>query len=284
MLLGAAAVLARLRDQIDGNVRLLFQPAEEGVRGGGAKVMVAEGVLEPADEVYGLHNWPSYPLGQVRVKAGAMMAHTHSFSLTVTGVGGHGSQPQLVRDPIVAASHLVVALQTVVSRGLSYDGGAVVSVGKFDAGSTDNVIPDQAHLLGTIRSFAPAVTERVLERMHEVVDGIASTFGVKTQLQIKDGYPVLMNDQACAEAVARVGRRLYGEDAVSADELPMAGGEDFAYMAAAKPSAYFFIGTGDGRGTTPGCHHPDFDFEDRIISQGIRMFVGLVADRLSTVD
>jgi amidohydrolase len=281
MLMGTAAILASLREKIDGNVRLLFQPAEEGVRGGGAKVMVAEGVLDPIDEVYGLHNWPGYPRGQVRVKPGAMMAHTHSIRIRVTGVGGHGSQPQLVRDPIVAASHLVVALQTVVSRGLSYDGGAVVSIGKFEAGTTDNVIPDEAHLLGTIRSFSPAVTERVLERIHEVATGIATTFGVQTDVQLTDGYPVLINDDGCAEAVARVATRLYGADAVTSTDLPMAGGEDFSYMAQAKPAAYFFIGTGDTSGTTPGCHHPDFDFEDRIIPQGMAMFLGLVADRLS---
>ena len=280
MLMGTAAVLATLRETIDGNVRLVFQPAEEGVRGGGAKVMVAEGVLDPVDEVYGLHNWPGYPRGQIRVIGGPIMAQTHSIEITVRGVGGHGSQPQLVRDPIVAASHLVVALQTVVSRGLSYDGGAVVSIGSFSAGSANNVIPDQAHLTGTIRSFAPQVTERVVERVNEVVSGIANTFGVETNVELIPGYPVLINNEDCAAAVARVGTRLHGATAISSAELPMAGGEDFAYFAQAKPSAYFFIGTGDASGDTPVCHHPDFDFDDSIIEQGIGMFVGLVADRL----
>jgi amidohydrolase len=281
ILMGTARILAAYRDRIPGNVRLVFQPAEEGVRGGGARVMVAEGTLDAVDEVYALHNWPQFPRGQVRVRAGVMMARTHTVSITVTGVGGHGSQPQLVRDPIVAASHLVVALQTIVSRGLGYEGGAVVSIGKLEAGTTDNVIPAQACLLGTIRTFSDAVAERVLERLREIVDGIATTFGVTTALEIEDGYPVVHNDPRCTEAVARVARGLFGEGAVSDEGLPMAGAEDFAYMARAKPAAYFFLGSGDGVVEPPGCHHPDFDFDDRLIPMGIRMFVGLVADRLA---
>ena len=280
ILMGVAKLLAEYRDVLPGNVRLLFQPAEEGVRGGGAKVMVAEGALDGVKEVYGLHNWPGYPHGEVRLKPGTLMAATAEFDVEVTGVGGHGSQPQLCRDPIVAGAGLVNALQTVVSRGVSSEGGAVVSVCKFHAGSAHNVIPDTVTLGGTIRTFSTDVTERVLERVREVVRGAAATYGVEMKLDVRHGYPVLVNDETCAEVVARVATGIIGAERVKADELPMAGGEDFAYMAQAVPGAYFFLGTGNAELTTPVCHHPDFDFADDIIPLGLRMFMGIVADRL----
>jgi len=281
ILLGVAAVLAQHRDALPGNVRLLFQPAEEGVDGGGAKVMVAEGALESVDEVYGLHNWPGYPHGHVRVKPGAMLAQTHWLGITVEGLGGHASQPQLCRDPIVAASHLVVALQTVIARGLGYEGGGVVSIARFTAGTTDNVLPARAELEGTVRTFAPQVTARVLERIREIADGVAAMFGVRVDVELEPGYPVVLNDPECAAAVRKVATRIVGAERVSDEGVPMAGGEDFAYMAQATRGAYFFVGTGARDGGTPICHHPDFDFDDRIIPTAMAMFLGLVRDRLA---
>lgn len=281
VMLGVAALLAKHRDAIAGNVRLIFQPAEEGVDGGGAKVMVAEGALEGIDEVYGLHNWPGYPHGHVRVKPGAMMANTHTLGITLHGVGGHGSQPQLCRDVILAGAQIVVSLQSVVARGLGSDGGAVVSICQFDAGSTHNVLPGVAKLLGTVRTFSSAVSERVLARIREVVEGTAASFGVRAELELDSGYPVLVNDAGCASAVVRVATELLGAERVSGDDLPMAGGEDFAYLCAAVPGAYFFVGTGDREGA-PVCHHPDFDFDDRIIPTAMSLFLGLVRDRLGT--
>ncbi len=281
VLLGVAAVLAERRAVLPGNVRLLFQPAEEGVRGGGARVMVAEGALRGVDEVYALHNWPAYRRGEVRVKAGPIMAQTHELEIEVVGVGGHGSQPQLCRDPIVAAAHLVTALQTAVSRGLGSDGGAVVSVCRFHAGTADNIIPERAQLGGTIRSFAPEVTARVLERLDEVCRGTAATFGVDVRVNARAGYPVLVNDPECAAAVQRVASQLLGPSNVSDRGLPMAGGEDFAYMAAATRGAYFFVGAGDDDPSVPVCHHPDFDFDDTIIPTAMSLLLGLVADRFA---
>ncbi len=281
VLLGVAALLARRRTQLPGAVRLLFQPAEEGVDGGGARRMVEDGALAGCDEVYGLHNWPGYPFGHVHVKPGAMMAQTHWLGITVHGKGGHGSQPQSCRDPIVAASQIVVALQSVVARGLGYDGGAVVSVCRFSAGTTDNVLPDRAELEGTIRTFTPAVTERVLARIAEVVHGTAAAMGVRAELQLEPGYPVVDNHADCAAAVRRVAIATVGAERVSDAGLPMAGGEDFAYMAQAVPGAFFFVGTGAPDREVPGCHHPDFDFDDRVIPTALAMFMGLVADRLA---
>jgi amidohydrolase len=281
ILMGTAAILARHRDALDGNVRLLFQPAEEGVRGGGARVMVADGALDGVDEVYGLHTWPGWPKGELRVTAGPMMARVHSFDLHVRGKGGHGSQPQICRDPIVAASHLVTSIQTVVSRGLGYEGGAVVSVCSFQAGTTHNVIPDTAELSGTIRTFDQPTADRVLERLREIARGASESFGVEVELEVVDGYPVLVNDPGCAEVVARVGEQVMGSGSVSSGDLPMAGGEDFAYLAERCPAAFFFLGAQLEGEDTPVCHHPDFDFDDELIPVGIELFLGIVADRLS---
>jgi amidohydrolase len=280
ILMGTAALLARHRDAFDGNVRLLFQPAEEGVRGGGATVMVAQGALDGVDEVYGLHSWPGWPKGELRVAAGPLMAQVLTFDITVHGKGGHGSQPQVCRDPIVAASQLVSAIQTVVSRGLGFEGGAVVSVCKFQAGTTHNVIPDEAVLSGTIRTFDEAISERVLERLREVTQGTAQSFGVEVDLEIDSGFPVLCNDPGCAEVVARIGKQMMGENAVSAKDLPIAGGEDFAYYAQNRPSAFFFLGAQIEGEDTPVCHHPEFDFDDDLIPVGIELFLRIVSDRL----
>ncbi|MCB9703946.1 MAG: amidohydrolase [Myxococcales bacterium] len=283
ILMGVADRLAGRRAELAGNVRLLFQPAEEGVRGGGAKVMIAEGALDNVDEVYGLHNWPDYPAGEIRVRAGATMAQVHAFALTITGIGGHGSQPQLCRDPIVAGAHLVSALQTLTSRELGHAGGAVVSVTAFQAGTTNNVIPAEARLQGTIRSFDPAIGERVVRRMRAIVAGVAATFEVAIDLDLHTGYPVLVNHPRCAAAVARVAGALIGDARVSDAGLPMAGAEDFAYFAQQVPGAYFFLGAGRPGESTPCCHHPDFDFDDALIPLGVAMFLGLVDDRLAAL-
>ncbi len=279
ILMGVAAVLAKNAGALTRPVRLIFQPAEEGVRGGGARVMVQEGAVDRVAEIYGLHNWPGYPKGHVRVKPGALMAQVHSFDLTVRGVGGHGSQPQLCVDPIVASAHLVTALQTVVSRSIAYDDQAVVSVGAIHAGKADNIIPDVATLRGTIRTFDPAVTARVLERFDAVVQGVAATFGVTIETEMITGYPVLMNDPECAELVREVAGQVVGSEHVSADDLPMAGGEDFAYFCEATRGAYFFLGAKRGEEKTPVCHHPDFDFDDDLIGLGMRMFLGIAERR-----
>lgn len=280
ILLGTAALLARYRERVAGNVRLVFQPAEEGVDGGGAKVMVAEHALDGVDEIYGLHNWPHYPRGELRVVAGPIMAQVHTFEITVRGQGGHASQPQDCRDPIVAAAALIGSLQTVVSRGLSAAGGAVLSVCTFEAGEAVNVIPEFARMTGTIRSFTDTATQRVLVRMRELVKGIGAAYGVEIDLALETSYPVLVNNPECVEAVTRVAANVSGLS-LNGRDLPMAGGEDFAYFAAEVPAAYFFLGAGREGENTPGCHHPHFDFDDELIPTGMQMFLGLVRDRFA---
>jgi amidohydrolase len=243
--------------------------------------MVSEGALEGVDEVYGLHTWPGWPRGELRVAPGPLMAQVHSFEIRVTGKGGHGSQPQSCRDPIVAAAHLVTSLQTVVSRGVGSAGGAVVSVCAFNAGNTHNVVPEFARLQGTIRTFDEATTSVVLDRIREVTAGTAATFGVTVDFELEEGFPLLVNDPACVDAVERVAADAAAIDVISDGDLPMAGGEDFAYFAASRPSAYFFLGAGRPGEDTPTCHHPDFDFDDELLPVGIELFLRIVADRLS---
>ena len=283
ILMGVADILAQNRVSIPGNVRLIFQPDEEGQKGGGAKVMVAEGVLQHVSEIYGLHNWPAWPFGHVRVAAGPLMAHVIGLEVAIQGLGAHGSQPQVGRDPIVAGAHLVAALQTVVSRGLGFEGGAVVSVCQFHGGEANNVIPRTVKLGGTIRTFSEDVTLRVLERIKAIARGVEEMFGVRVDLAFHRGYPVLHNHPDCTAVVERVANKVVGAAQLSSEELPMAGGEDFAYFAEVIPAAYFFLGAGIEGSETPGCHHPDFDFDDRLIPLGVKMFIGIVADRMKSL-
>jgi amidohydrolase len=281
ILLATAAALAERRDQIPGNVRLIFQPAEEGVRGGGARVMVEEGVLEHVDEIYGLHNWPPFPKGSVRVAAGPTMAEVTTLEVGITGKGGHAAQPHHVRDPVVAGAQFVTAAQTVVSRGLSIHQPAVLSISTFHAGTAHNVIPSRAELTGTIRTFGSEVTSIVTERLERIGAQLGAAMGVEIEVRFIPHYPVLESDATCAEAVRRVAEQVVGPEQVSAQDVPITGGEDFAFYTRKIPGAYFFLGAGQPDGETPGCHHPDFDFDDELIPTGLQMFLGLVQDRLS---
>lgn len=280
ILLGVSALLQRHAQQIDRNVRLLFQPAEEGVDGGGARRMVAQGALDDVTEVYGLHNWPDFPKGHVRVRRGATMAQVYEFETHIKGKGGHGSQPQACRDPIVAGAALVNSLQTLVSRSIGSGDNAVVSVGAFNAGEANNVIPPEAWLRGTIRCFDAQVGARIAKRFEEICQGIALAHEVSISPGLESGYPVLVNDHDCADRVHRVAADILGDKHVHDSGLPLAAAEDFAYFTRERPGAYFFLGAGSGTpdAPTPGCHHPDFDFDDDLLGLGMRMFMGIVTD------
>lgn len=281
VMLGVAAALAARRDSLPaGNVRLLFQPAEEGVRGGGARVMVEEGALEGIAEVYGHHNWPNFPKGEVRVAAGPVMAQEATFRITLEGWGGHASQPQVTRDPLTAGAHMVTALNSIAARGIGVHGGAVLSVTSFQCGTTRNVIPGRGVLLGTVRALDAALGERVLARLEQVVAGVAATHAIGARVEIGRGFPILPNDAGCADAVRAAATEILGAERVSATGLPLAASEDFSYFAQAVPGAYFFVGAGREGEETPGCHHPDFDYDDALIVPTARIFVRLAEDRL----
>ncbi len=278
MLLGAAKLLANVKDELGGVVRLLFQPAEEGP--GGAEVMLEEGALEAVDEVFGLHNWPQAPLGTLRVINGACMAHVATFHLRVIGKGGHASQPHAAVDPVLAAAHLITALQSVVSRNLHYGNSNVVSVTMVRAGDVENVIPDEVMLTGTIRTLDDSDYAIIERRISVLASQTASAFGAAAECSFERAYPVLVNHAEQTEAVRRVAGSVFGEDKVSDHELPMLGSEDFAYFTQARPGCYFFLGGAEPGRSNAMCHASDFDFNDKLIEHGIEMWIRLVEDRL----
>ncbi len=271
MLLGAAKYLAETRN-FNGRVALIFQPAEEG--GGGADVMVREGVLDRFDigQVYALHNAPGTPVGQFYTTPGPIMAAVDTFHIDITGKGGHGAMPHDTLDPIVAACGMVTALQTIVSRNNYALQSLVISVTQIHTGTTDNVIPETAYINGTVRTFDADVQAMVIRRLEEIVAGQAASYGVQAQLRYEIGYPATLNDPASTAFAAGVAREIAGEANVQDDALPEMGAEDFSYMLNHRPGAYLFIGNGD----TAGLHHPAYDFDDETAPVGASFFARLV--------
>ena len=281
MLLGAARYLAENRDSLDfdGTVYFIFQPAEESE--GGAAVMIEEGLFKmfPMDAVFGLHNWPGIPVGEMAVMPGAVMAGTSAFEISVSGHGCHAAMPNQGVDTLVVASQLVLALQTVVARNLHPCESAVVSVTQIHGGEALNIIPDDAVLRGTIRSFKPEVQELVEKAIERLCSGIASAFGAQIKAVFDHRYPPTVNTVPEAALCCRVAEALLGTDKVRKNELPSMGAEDFAYMLQEKPGCYVWLGNGPGVG---GCtlHNPHYDFNNELIPYGISYWVRLVETAL----
>ena len=271
MLLGAAKYLAETR-KFSGRVALIFQPAEE--TGGGAEVMVEEGVLDRfgIGQVYALHNAPGVEAGAFYTTPGPIMAAVDTFHIHITGKGGHGAMPHETRDPVMAAVGIAQALQTIVSRNHYALDDLVLSVTQIHAGTADNVIPDKAYINGTVRTFDPKVQAMVQERMAAIVEGQAASFGVRAKLNYVVGYPATVNDPDKSAFAAEVAREVAGESRVVADAGREMGAEDFAYMLNARPGAYLFLGQGD----SAGLHHPEYNFNDEVAPVGASFFARLV--------
>ena len=332
-LLGIAWLLSLNRSRIPQGkkVRLLFQPAEEGstpgtggfdydrTGGGGAVPLMDDGCLEGVDEIYGWHNWPAFPLGEVRVKEGGVMACEHEWTVTVTGRGGHGSQPHATVDPIVAGSAIVSSLQTIVSRNVPSFQNAVVSVCKFHGGEVNNVIPNSAVLGGTIRTVDVDTERIVTRRFVELVRGVGESFGCEVGVELVNVNPLLSNWRGPTQCVRRCAEKLRGAEGllkvneVSEMGLPLLAGEDFARYVQQTPGCYFFLGTSEPfakklaavdfvRGTehaekrrklaaetaamTPIsrtnciCHAVNYDFNDNVLPRAVAMLLKVVEDRL----
>lgn len=269
MLLGAAKYLAETRN-FAGRVALIFQPAEE--LGGGAQVMVQEGILERFDigQVYALHNAPGTPVGAFYTTPGPIMAAVDSFEIHITGRGGHGAMPHETADPIMAAVGIVQAIQTIVSRNHAATDDLVVSVTQIHTGSADNVIPGTAYINGTVRTFDSAVQAMVMTRLDQIVAGQAAAYGVMAELVYDVGYPATVNDPDSTVFAADVARAVSAD--VVADHRREMGAEDFAYMLEKRPGAYLFIGNGD----SAGLHHPAYEFNDAVLPVGASFFARLV--------
>ncbi|WP_170442971.1 M20 aminoacylase family protein [Ruegeria arenilitoris] len=271
MLLGAARYLAETRN-FRGRVALLFQPAEE--EGGGADIMVKEGVMDRFDiaQVYALHNAPGFAEGAFYTTPGPIMAAVDTFDIHIQGVGGHGAMPHETRDPVMAACGIAQAIQTIVSRNHYALDDLVISVTQIHTGTVNNVIPDTAYLNGTVRTFDPAVQQMVMARLEEIVQGQAASYGVTATLDYVVGYPATVNDADKTRFAAEVAREVSGADRVIAEAGREMGAEDFSYMLQERPGAYLFLGQGDG----PGLHHPKYNFNDEIAPVGASFFARIV--------
>ena len=282
MLLGAAEALVRLRDAggCAGTVYLIFQPAEE--HEGGGRVMVEEGLFErfPMEMVFGLHNWPGLPAGSIAVHEGPVMAGADRFEIVVTARGAHAAMPHQGTDAILAGSALVQALQSLVSRDTDPLDSAVVSVTRFHAGHADNILPEQAVLGGTVRTFRPELQDALEEGMRRVCNGIALAHRVQIELHYARGYPPTVNAAEPSFVCREVARQVVGGEKVYTHLRPSMGAEDFAYLSRVVPGCYVWLGNGPGEG---GCmlHSPHYDFNDAIIETGIRYWVRLVEKTLA---
>jgi hippurate hydrolase len=274
MLLGAARYLAGHPD-FDGIAVFIFQPAEESE--GGAAVMIEDGLFDrfPVEAVFGLHNWPGIPVGEMAVMPGPVMAGTCAFEIFVRGHGCHAAMPHQGVDSIVAGAQLVQALQTVVSRTLHPCESAVVSVTQFHAGEAWNIIPEEVVLRGTIRSFKPEVQEGVERAIERLCNGIAAANGAQISVHFDHRYPPTVNSATETAFCRDVAESVFGGERVLTDILPSMGAEDFAYMLNEKPGCYVWLGNGPGTG---GCtlHNPHYDFNDELLPLGVSYWVRLV--------
>ena len=274
MLLGTARYLAETKN-FDGTVHFIFQPAEEGL--GGARSMIAEKLFErfPCDEIYGLHNSPDLDPGQISIFPGPAMAGADFFDIRITGRGSHGAMPHMGRDPIVVAMSLANALQTIVSRNADPREAAVLSITQIHAGSAYNVIPEEAVLAGTIRTFSPEIGALVRDRMREIAAGTAASFGVTIEVDIRNIFNVLVNHEAQTDAVVAVAAEIVGSEGVLTDGKPLMGSEDFADMLRVVPGAYAWVGHA---GTVP-VHNPAYVLDDGILPVGASLLARLVETR-----
>ncbi|WP_282118252.1 M20 aminoacylase family protein [Ruegeria atlantica] len=271
MLLGAARYLAETRN-FRGRVALIFQPAEE--EGGGAGVMVEEGIMDRFDisQVFALHNAPNLPVGAFHTTPGPIMAAVDTFEVHIQGVGGHGAMPHEARDPVMAACGIAQAMQTIVSRNNYALDDLVVSVTQIHTGTVNNVIPDTAFINGTVRTFDPNVQQMVIERMEQIVQGQATSYGVEARLDYEKNYPATINDGEKAGFAAEVARDVSGAERVVGNMGREMGAEDFSYMLQSRPGAYLFLGQGEGA----GLHHPKYNFNDEIAPVGASFFARIV--------
>lgn len=274
MLLGAAKYLAK-KKSFDGTVYFIFQPAEEGE--GGAKVMVDEGLFDkfPAENVFGLHNWPGMPVGKFGIAAGPMMAAFDIFDIIITGLGGHGAMPHQVIDPIVASSQLILALQTIASRNIDPLESIVLSVTKINAGDAYNIIPHSVQISGTVRSFKDSVRDKIEPSIMRISKGICEALGATVELDYKRCYPPTINYAEETELAALAAESIVGKENIDRHPKPSMGSEDFAYMLRERPGCYVWLGNGDA---ADGCmlHNPGYDFNDDILSIGASYWAALV--------
>ena len=281
MLLGAAHHLAQHRN-FDGTVYLVFQPAEEG--GAGARRMIQDGLFDkcPMDAIYGMHNWPGAPVGTMSVTEGPMMASSNEFHVKIKGKGAHAAQPHKGIDPVMIAVQIAQSWQTIITRNKSPLDTAVLSITQIHAGSATNVIPDEAELHGTVRTFTTEVLDLIEQRMGEIAQHTGAAFGAEVEFKFKRNYPPLVNHARETAFAAKVMRDVVGADKVDEHVEPAMGAEDFAFFLQQKPGCYVFIGNGEGDHREGGhglgpcvLHNGSYDFNDNLLPIGASFWVRL---------
>ena len=279
VLLGAAQQLAKTRN-FNGTVHLIFQPAEEAGSDSGAERMIADGLFErfPCDAIFGLHNHPGVPVGTFGFRAGPLMAACDTVKVRIVGRGGHAARPHLSIDPVVVGSSIVMGLQSIVARNVDPNEASVVTVGSFRAGNAPNVIPEDAVLEMSVRSFSPTVRETLETRIRALIASQAEAYGATAEIDFIRGYPVLVNSEAETEFARQIAEELVGPEQVIAPFPPIAGSEDFAYYLQKVPGCFVRLGNGEGR---PMLHNPRYDFNDENLTIGAAYWTRLVERFLS---
>ena len=280
MLLAAARYLADKRD-FNGTVHFLFQPAEEG--GAGADAMIKDGLFErfPVETVWGMHNFPTVPVGRFITRVGPFMASCDTVDITVNGVGGHGAMPHLSRSPVNAACAIIQALSEFVAMEINTQSPTTYTVGSIHGGDANNVIPDSVKFEGTVRTFTNSIRDQFEEGLHRIVNGIVAARGISAEVIYARNYPPVINTDEETAAAARAAAKVVGVENVDADAVRIMGSEDFAFMLQAKPGNYIMIGNGDGEHGGCMVHNPHYDFNDEILPIGSTYWVELVYELLS---
>ncbi|QSO47279.1 amidohydrolase [Alicyclobacillus mengziensis] len=279
MLLGTAKILTQFKDQIHGEVRFIFQHAEE-LFPGGAQQMVDAGVLEGVEAVIGIHLWSPLEIGKIAVRTGPFMAASDAFHISIQGKGGHAAQPHLTIDPIVIAAQVVTNLQHIVSRNFDPIDPLVLSITQFHAGTAHNIIPEKVELAGTVRSFKPGLRDEVPVQMEQIIKGLTEAHGASYEFRYEKGYAAVMNDAAVTEKVRTALVETFGEDVVVEGEQQM-GGEDFSAYQQVVPGTFFYVGAGNAeKGIIYPHHHPKFTIDEEALPIGVESFVNIVLKTL----
>ncbi|WP_153731020.1 M20 metallopeptidase family protein [Sporosarcina obsidiansis] len=273
VLLAVAEWLAANRDTVQPNVYLIFQSAEE-ITPSGAQALVEQGVLDNVDAIFGLHLWQGLKKGYFGITHGPMMASIDDFEVTITGSGGHGSTPHETIDPIYIATHVIQAFQNIISQKLNPLDAGIITVGKIEAGSSPNIIPNTAKLIGTIRALTPKAVEIIKQQIIQMTEGICQAFGATAHVEFIVGTPPLVNDEVQSRFVEKVLVDAFGEERVKLVD-PNMGGEDFAYYLQEKPGAYIFVGMESEKSAYPH-HHPKFNIDEDVIPDAIQVFIEIL--------
>lgn len=280
ILLGVARLFSSMRNQVQGNIKWIFQPAEEG--GGGGRVLTEEGVLEnpKVDAIFGAHLFPDLKIGRVGIHEKEGLAATDRFVIKMIGRGAHGAYPHLSKDPILAAGHLITQIHSIVSRNINPLDSAVITIGKVSGGTAFNIIPDETEILGTVRSLSQKVREELKSRMEQVTQGVAKSFGVDCDFDFQYGYPALINDPEMSRLVAAACAKGIGKENVDFIR-PSMGGEDFAYYLEKVPGSFFRLGCrNEAKGIVNPFHSSRFNIDEDVLPFGVEMFARIIDEYL----